>query len=475
MRVTLCGAAGEVTGSGYLVETASAKVLVDFGMFQGRAPENGPTNDERNAALGPVVPGQLDAVVLTHAHLDHCGRLPLLPSRGLRCRIHATPATCDLAQLIMADSAHIQESDAERENRKNREAGRDAPQIVPLYTRRDAEAVTPAMLPLAYGEPRVIAPGIKFRFFEAGHILGSASVEMEVQENGVTKKVVFSGDIGPRHVPILRDPASPPRADLVFIESTYGDRDHRPLEQTVEELRNIIESAAWNKSRVIIPAFAVGRTQLILYYLAKIFQTQRIPDVPIYLDSPMGSNATAIYRKHADLMDAEMQELRTSESFLREMREVRILESSQESMALNDSWDPAIIIASSGMCDGGRVMHHLKHNLWRKGVAVVLIGYMGEGTLGRQLIDGREQVRVLGRTIDVRATIHTLGGFSAHAGQTELLGWLGPAVARRDGEPKPIVAITHGEPRSRAALRDKINARYGIESRLPTRGESIEF
>jgi metallo-beta-lactamase family protein len=463
MRITVLGAAGEVTGSGYLVETAHARVLVDFGMFQGRG-----ATDEKNLELGPFHANRLDAVVLTHAHLDHVGRLPLL--KGLSCAIHATPPTCELAQLILEDSAHIQEGDARRENTWRERAGEE-PDVKPLYTQADVAPVVALFTSLPYHEEREIAPGVRIRLQDAGHILGSASVRMVVTEEGATKTVVFSGDVGQADMPILRDPEPCPPADLVFLESTYGDRDHRPAEATLAELKGILQKSAWEKRKVLCPAFAIGRAQLLLHVLAEIQREGSAPVVPIYLDSPMAIRATEIYGKYPDSIEASTRRLMESGEMRHDLRNVHPCITPQQSRELNDSWDPAVVIAGSGMCDGGRIMHHLRHNLWRRGVQVLLTSFMAEGTLGRKLVDGAPKVRIFREDIVVRADVHTVNGLSAHAGQGGLLSWIERCA--RDAAPR--IALTHGEGRQRQALAACLKARFGMEPALPERYEVLDL
>jgi metallo-beta-lactamase family protein len=463
MKIRLCGAAGEVTGSGYLVETEKAKVLVDFGIFQG-----GKEADAKNPRLGPVDAAALDAVVVTHAHLDHTGRLPMLAGRSLEAPVYLTPATADFAELIIRDSANIQVSDAKRRNRRLERSGK--PLVEPLYTDREAEALLPLFQPLPYNERREVAPGIEARFVDAGHILGSASLELRVREGAQERFVVFSGDIGPKGIPILRDPTPLERADLVFLESTYGDRDHRSLDATVAEFRDILGQAVRTRERVMIPAFAVGRTQLLLYFIAELIDKKEIPEIPIYLDSPMAIRANALYRKHQELFDRETQGLVRAGRIERGLKSLQNLESAEESKSINDKWDAAIIIAASGMCDAGRILHHFRHNLWRRNAAVLIVGFQAQGSLGGRLVHGAKEVRIFGEEIEVRASIHTLGGFSAHAGQSELVEWAGHLMGA-----KPRVVLTHGEDKPRAALKQKLKERFGIDAECPGYEEVVSL
>ena len=482
MRIDLCGAAGEVTGSGYLVDTGRARVLVDFGMFQGRG-----ATDARNRDLGPVDPARLDAIVLTHAHLDHTGRLPLLADRLPRsCLIHATEPTIDLTQLILEDSARIQVGDHERDLRYARPGERVDP---PLYAHAEVEAVTQRMRRVLVWMPQErrntahcppgalaegdgwheVADGVRIRMRDAGHILGSASVEMDATGPEGTRRIVFSGDIGQRDTPIHPDPDPPAEADLVFLESTYGDRNHRPFGETVAEFQSIIRAAAWDRAKILIPAFAVGRTQILLWSLSQLFMRHAMPRIPIYLDSPMAARASQIYRTHPCATDAETRALQASGDIERGLRTLRILETSDQSRALNDEWGSSIIIAGSGTCDGGRIMHHLLHNVWRHGVQMVATGFMPEGSLGRRLIEGARSVRILGRSVEVRARIRTLGGFSAHAGRDDLLWWHG----HLKGAPRTV--LTHGEQRQRESLAAALRARGVSEVDVPMRGASLEL
>ncbi len=469
MRIRFLGAAGEVTGSGYLVETSHAKVLIDFGMFQGSRGD-----DDRNRDLGVVVPEALDAVVVTHAHQDHTGRLPLL--RGLRAALHATPATVELSRIMLEDSARIQESEADRENRWREREGK--PQVEPLYRREDVDAITTKWTALALGKSREIAPGVQLRFQEAGHILGSASVVLDITETGgMPKRVVFSGDIGQKGMPFIRDPELCSQdADLIVCESTYGDRDHRPTAETFEELAEILRQAAWARHKVLVPAFAVGRAQLMIHAVMELAREGRSPQVPVYLDSPLAAKATKLYTSFCDLLDDELQNACRVGVLARDLAIAKPVLSGAESRELNTLWEPMVVIAGSGMCNGGRIVHHLRHNLWRHGVQVVLPGFMAQGTLGRALVEAsqgqRSHVRVLGQDVLVRAKIHTIGGLSAHAGKSGLLEWIAGGFA---GKTRPKLVLTHGEPEPRHALAVAAKTRVGVTAVEPLRGDDIEL
>lgn len=455
MEITLLGAAGEVTGSSYLLQTGRARVLIDFGMFQGDA-----AAERRNRVPEGIDPATVDAVVLTHAHLDHCGRLPLLTRDGFRGPIHATPATIDLADLLLRDAARIEADDVAHANRRRLRAGRDP--LEPSFTERHVELVLGQCAPLPYGQPVEVAPGVEVVAVEAGHLLGSVSLQVTAGEPGGRRTVAFSGDVGPRGSPILQDPQPIADAELVFLESTYGDRDHRSLEATVAEFTELVLNAAANRGKILVPAFAVGRAQEVLYFLAEIFRGGLVPPFPIFLDSPMAIRATEIYGRYPELADEEASALRRSGQLRRDLRTLELCETVEQSRALNDLDGPCLVIAGSGMANGGRILHHLRHNLWRPETVVLIVGYQAEGTLGRQLVEGAKKVAIFGEQVAVRADVHSLGGFSAHAGQSELLEWLVPAAARR-----PRVVLTHGEDRARQALAKEIARRFEIEAELP--------
>ncbi len=455
MQITIFGAAGEVTGSAYLVTTPRARVLVDFGMFQG-----GREDAERNVVPAGLRPRDLDAVVITHAHIDHTGRLPLLAKAGYAGPIYGTAATLETTELLLHDSARLQASDLLRVNRRRERAGLAL--FEPPYTEEHVIATVARFKPLPYDQPVSIAPGVRVQMVEAGHLLGSASITMRVTEADREKCVVFSGDLGPLGAALLRDPGQISGADLVIMESTYGDRDHRPIAETEAEFAAVITAAVTRRGKILIPAFAVGRAQTVLYYLAELFHKGVVPPFPIYLDSPLAIKATGIYVRHPELADEGWDEESERRQLRKDLASLVFCETSDESRALNNLHGPCVIIAGSGMCSGGRILHHLRHNLWRYDTSVLIVGYQGVGSLGRALVDGADHVEIFGELIAVRAAIHTLNGLSAHAGQSDLLQWLAPLAASR-----PRIVLTHGEVRGRAALAQLIATRYGISCELP--------
>jgi len=461
MNVKVIGAAGgEVTGSCYLLETRRARIMIDCGMFQG-----GRKSESLNRPPTRPEP-RLDAVLLTHAHLDHTGRLPLLPELGYRGPVFATPATIDMAELILRDSAKIQSQDALRQSRRlEREGKLPKP---PLYEMEDAQQIISQMRPVAYNKPFPVADGIVATWVEAGHMLGSATIKLTVNDDGCTKSVIFSGDLGPRGVPILRDYEPFHQADAVFLESTYGDHDHRPFGQTVEEFVQIVKNAVATGGRILVPTFAVGRAQLLITLLGAMFRKKLMEPFPLFLDSPMAIEATKIYVKHREIFDDQMKSYIAGRPLREDLKTLKATVTPQESMKINNHQGVCLIMAGAGMCNAGRILHHLKQNLWKQEAHVMIVGYQGYGSLGRKLVERHPMVRIHGESVVVRAQIHTLGGFSAHAGQSDLLNWFS-AVAPS----KPRLVLTHGENKPRQALAALIQKRFQIKASTPGLRESI--
>jgi len=465
-QLQFLGATRQVTGSCYLIQTSRTRILLECGMFQGDR-----ETEEANRRKFTFDPRSLDAVILSHAHLDHSGLLPRLTQEGFHGPVYATPATHDLVALMLKDAAHLEEKDTEWENKIRRRAGRQL--VAPLYALADVETVLALRHPVAYDTRHRLSEEIEFRFRDAGHILGSAIVEFWIREGGRSTKLVFSGDLGNRDSFLLRDPAHIEEADAVLMESTYGDRDHRPAAETIEEFKQTLHAAQRSGGNVLIPAFAVGRTQEILYLLGKFHQDGVLPQRAVFLDSPMAIGATEIYHEHMALFNKEeMSELRRAgaANLHAWLPVLRLARTAEESMAINQITGGAIIIAGSGMCNGGRIRHHLKYNLWRSEAHVIFVGFQAQGTPGRALVDGTQQIRLLGNDIAVKARIHTLGGFSAHAGQGQLLEWARGFAARR-----PRMYLVHGEEEKAEILRDKLHAETGIDAQLPSPGQRIEL
>ena len=440
MRLRFWGATGEVTGSCFLIEVGGRRLLVDCGMYQG-----GRKSEARNAEPFPFEPATIDAVVLTHAHIDHGGRLPRLVEQGFRGPIYTHGAGKELARILLKDSASLAEKDAEATNRKR--ARKHLPPVAPLYGLADVGRALRQMRGLAYDGVREILPGVRLRLRDAGHILGSSILELWLQDGGRERKLVFSGDLGHRGSLISPDPSPVEEADLVVMESTYGGRDHRSWASTWAELEEIFATANRLRGNILIPAFAVGRTQQLLYILRQKYRDWGLDRWLLALDSPMAIATTRLYARHARLLTPNGRSL-TAEDF--SPPGLVLSQTTQQSMKLNRLDGGALIIAGSGMCTGGRILHHFKHNLWRRNCQVVMVGYQAEGSLGHALIQGAREVRLWGERVKVAAHIHTVGGLSAHADQSGLLAWY------RGFRDRPPVALVHGEPEAMGALEARL-------------------
>jgi metallo-beta-lactamase family protein len=460
MKIRFLGAARTVTGSCYHLLQDGLQILVDCGMYQGRNAE------EINRIPFPFNPQKIDYLLLTHAHIDHSGMIPKLVADGFRGRILTTSATADLVAIMLADSAYIQEKDAEWMTKKAFRNGRDEV-FTPLYTAKDVGAIAPFFQRKTYGVTEDLGYGVKYRFADAGHILGSGTLEMWYRGATGEKKIVFSGDIGKNENPIVNDPRHIETADYVVVESTYGNRFHRNMEESIEELTGAIKETFRRGGNVLFPAFAVGRTQDILYILDKLTGEKKLPRLDVYVDSPLADKATKIYLAHPEFFDAEASGHFTAKS--NEHMHIHFTASVEESQKLNKIRSGAVILAGSGMCDGGRIRHHFKHNLWRPECSIIFTGFQVKGTLGRHIVDGAKRVRVLGEEIAVRARIHTIGGFSAHADQGELLGWLGSFTT------KPEVFIVHGEESVALQFEEVVRQKLQLRTQVPYKGEEFEL
>jgi len=462
MQIEFYGAASGVTGSCHILRVNGQTVLLDCGLIQGRREDMA-----RNRTPFPFPPEQVDAVVLSHGHIDHSGRIPLLVKQGYAGPIYAQNATVDLCDILLQDSASLQERDARYENKWR--ARKKKPPISPLYTIDDAGDALQNMVGLRYNERREILPGVEIRFRDAGHILGSSSVELWLSENGRTCKLVFSGDLGQYDTPILNDPAVIEAADHVIIESTYGDRLHRDRQATIDEIGDIIQDAAHKKGNLLIPAFAIGRSQEILYYLGKYYEEWELDRWRVFLDSPMAIRASKVYWEYPHLYDEEATRLRRKINEMPHVRNLHLTPSPEESMAINQIKSGAIIISASGMLTGGRILHHLKHNVSRNGAHIMIVGYQANGTLGRKLVDGHTTVRIYGDTYPVRANIHTVGGLSAHADSDDLVRWISAFKTQ------PRVHVVHGEDEAKLNFAERLKSELGLQASVPGKGETVEL
>ena len=456
MKIKFCGAATSVTGSCHLLTSGDHQILLDCGQFQGNK-----VQEQQNYEDFPFDPAQIECVVLSHAHIDHCGRLPLLIKRGFKGDIICSSATADLLDVMLKDSGYIHEKEAEWQNRKNERAGR--PLIDPLYTFNDAVDTLKYVKPVEYDQLIDINEDIKVVFNDAGHILGSAIIELFVSEEGSTSKIVFSGDLGVMDRPILNDPTIIKKADYVIMETTYGNRVHPKEGNNIEALLDIIINTARRGGTTVIPSFAVGRTQELIYELNRYYESdselsRELKKLKVYVDSPMAYNATEVFKNNAQVYDEEMREFLMKGDNPLDFPGLEFTKTSEESQAINMDRSPKIIISASGMCEAGRIRHHLKHNLWDKNSSIVFVGYQAEGTLGRTLIEGIEEVTLFGEKIHVAAEIHNLEGFSGHADKDGLMAWL----SGFEKAPKQIFLV-HGEQESKEAFAFTVKEKLGYE------------
>jgi metallo-beta-lactamase family protein len=463
MHIEFSGAAQEVTGSCHILRVGSRTVLLDCGLFQGKRSQS----REKNQRL-PVPVDQIDAVILSHAHIDHAGRLPYLVAQGYKGTIWATPATRDLCALMLVDSASIQEKDADFLARHRDE------HIEPLYTVEDATRTLDCMIGMPYRKWFEVTDGVRAMFTEAGHILGSASVALEVREGDTFRRVIFSGDIGRSGLPIIRDPEPPPLgADVVICESTYGNRDHESVEGAREQLGQVIRDTAARGGRVLIPAFAVGRTQELVYDLHQLRRDGRIPEIPIFIDSPLATNATAVFAMHPETYD-QSEELVRRTPDLFDFPMVQFTRDVNESKKLNTMHGPMIIIAASGMAESGRILHHLRYGASDPRNTILVVGFMAEHTLGRRIVEQRPVLRIFGEEVPLAARVEILNGYSAHADRHELHRWL-QAVRRHgvpDGRARPHVLLVHGEPPAQDAFAEMLRA-DDFQVAVPAPGDRI--
>jgi metallo-beta-lactamase family protein len=435
---------------------------MDCGLIQGS-----PEDEARNAEPFAFDPKQIDAVILSHSHIDHSGRLPLLVKSGYAGPIYTQHASGDLCRIMLKDAGYLNEKNAEWENKKRQRKG--LKEVAPLYTMEDAKIAHRRIKGLPYGEWKKILPGVNVRLHDAGHILGASIVELKLSEGGQERRLVFSGDLGKWEAPILRDPTLLQHADIVLMESTYGDRLHRSFDETLRELKEIIAMARESDGNILIPSFAVGRSQELLYIFAKYYQPWQLAHWQIFLDSPMAIEATQVYMRHKELYDVEAHALFDKNQKKPLLPNLTLTRTANQSMKLNMFHSGAIIIAGSGMCNGGRIRHHLKHNVWRDNCHVIIVGYQAQGTLGRQLVNGAHRIRLWGEAIRVAAQVHTVGGLSAHGDQRDLLRWY------KNFSTRPALFLVHGEPDSINGLSKQVQQQFKVNAHRPRLGEQVDL
>ena len=465
MKLTFWGAAQTVTGSMHHVEAGGKHFLFDCGMYQGARQEA----RDRNGHF-PFPVSSIDAVILSHAHIDHSGNLPTLVKNGYRGPIYTTPATVDLCLAMLADSAHLQEHDADFCNRRRdyrRSIGRDSSMCEPLYTAEDAQNTFPLFRAVPLREDKEVAPGVTYRTYEAGHMLGSTAIEMEA--DGL--RLAFSGDVGRPGLPILRDPEKMDPVDYLIMESTYGDRLHKQIGHAAEMLESVVNRTAGRGGKIIVPCFAVGRTQQLVMMLHQLIDQKRIPAIPMFVDSPLAVNATEVFRKHPECYDEEARKFLTEGEDPFGFSRMTYIRDVAQSKALNDLHGPFIVLSASGMCEAGRILHHLRNNIADPRNTVLITGFQAPNTLGRKMLEGRPEVPIFGEPVPLRAEVVQLEELSGHADQRELIEWMRPMATK--GLKK--VFLVHGEPPAQTALAELIHKEYGIEALRPARGESFEL
>jgi metallo-beta-lactamase family protein len=457
MKLRFLGAAQNVTGSRHLLEVNGSKILVDCGLYQERQFQN------RNWDPFGVAPSSIDALFLTHAHLDHCGLLPKLVKDGFRGRVYCTSATADIARIILQDSARIQEEDAEFKLKRHKKESRQGPYpVAPLYTADDVTACLPLLTPVEYQETIQVRPGLSARLCEAGHVLGSAVVRVTAELNGERRTVLFSGDIGRPNRPIVRDPATVEDADYILIESTYGDRVHESSQDLKQQIANVIKAAQQVGGNIVVPSFALERSQEVLYYINELFVEDAVRRLFVFLDSPMAADILAVFQRHQDLFDQEIQDFIRQHGSPFLFPGLKVTSTSEESKAINLIKGSIVVISGSGMCTGGRIKHHLANNISRRECTIMFVGYQAEGTLGRLIVDGKKEVRILGQVYPVKAKIVQIQGFSGHADKNELLAWLGALK-----HPPRGIFVVHGEPKSAQHFADTVRAQTGWKVSVP--------
>jgi metallo-beta-lactamase family protein len=461
-KVTFWGAARTVTGSMHLVEVNGKKLLLDCGLYQGRRGEA----FQRNRQF-PFAPKDIQAVVLSHAHIDHCGNLPNLVRQGFKGPIYCTPATRDLIAIMLADSAKIQEEDADYLNHK-RKAGE--PVIEPLYRPADVQPAVNLAQTISYGREQEIFAGVRFRFLDAGHLLGSAMVSLHIQNESREQTLAFTGDLGRKSLPILRDPEPVPPADFVISESTYGGRTHPPPEQLAESLGEVVRRTSARAGMVLIPAFSVGRTQAVVYALHQLMQAGKLPDLPIFVDSPLATNATDVFRRHPECFDQETAALLQKDLDVFGQRRVHYVQSVEESKKLNQRTEPCVIIAASGMCENGRILHHLKNRVEDPRTTIAIAGFQAPNTLGRRLVEKRAEIRIFNQTLKLRAEVVTMNGFSSHADHPELMAALLPLAPKAKQ-----VCLVHGDLEPAEALAKDMRGHGFVQVAIPERGQIINL